>query len=413
MRVLAKIVRNQARNIANLILGRSVITPALGSMTLARSDLQLAEDLLKQPRDWNSREFLEEYQRAFAQFNESARAFAFMDGRVALNAVLYALELKPGDEIIVPGYTCVAVPNAVNFAGLRPVFADIELDTYGLDVAAVEARISTSTRAIVLHHLYGLICRDYEAILDLAQAKDLFVIEDCAHATGARFKGQRVGNYGHAAFYSSEQSKIFNTIRGGVAVANDDTLAARLGEFHAQVAEPPPEITERQLYNVILNYYLFRSAQKWWRGDLVELLYGRKRLSSISDDEKQGVQPEGYLRKMASPIARLGLNQISRLDELNAERRRTARQWDKWCEEHNYRKPLVVAESVPVFLRYPVMVEPERKSDTRWARKELGIELGVWFRSQLHPVQRQIAGCPNAEQAVLRCVNFPCLLAHE
>lgn len=70
----------------------------------------------------------------------------------------------------------------------------------------------------MLHHLYGLVCRDYELILQIAKEYDLWVIEDCAHATGAEYKGRKVGNYGHVAFYSSEQSKVFTTIQGGMAV---------------------------------------------------------------------------------------------------------------------------------------------------------------------------------------------------
>jgi dTDP-4-amino-4,6-dideoxygalactose transaminase len=112
---------------------------------------------------------------------------------------------------------------------------------------------------------------------------------------------------------------------------------------------------------------------------------------------------------MPAPIAALGLNQFRKIDRYNAQRRDTARRWDNWCNDRGYQKPRVLEGSVPVFLRYPVLVEPERKRDRAWAVRELGLEAGVWFVSHLHPSKRRVEGCPNADQAVARCINFPCL----
>lgn len=158
--------------------------------------------------------------------------FLSWGGRVALSACIYALDLQPDGEVILPGYTCVVVPNAFSYAGVKTVYSDIELDTYGLDVSQIENKITNKTKAILIQHLYGLVCRDYEAIIDLATHHGLKVIEDCAHCTGAEYKGKKVGNLGDVAFYSSEQSKVFNTIQGGVAVTNNDLLAQRLRVFY-------------------------------------------------------------------------------------------------------------------------------------------------------------------------------------
>ena len=79
-------------------------------------------------------------------------------------------------------------------------------------------------------------------------------------------------------------------------------------------------------------------------------------------------------------------------------------------DEKGYSKPLILADSTPVFLRYPLLVKPAMKMDTDWARRELGVNLGVWFRTNLHPSPRHVKGCPNADRAVAECVNLPCLL---
>ncbi len=333
-----------------------------------------------------------------------------MGGRVALSACIHALGLRPGDEVILPGYTCVVVPNAFHFAGVNIVYSDIELETYGLDARLLKSQITSKTRAILLHHLYGLVCRDYEAIIEIAQQHHLKVIEDCAHATGAVYRGQKVGNLGDVAFYSAEQSKVFNTIQGGVAITNDDQIAAGLREFYHNAPYPDRNRIDRQLHNVFLNYYRFKHPQRWWLGDLAEIRYGHKQLVSTTREEERGIRPAYYGQKMPAPIAALGLNQLRKLDHYNECRRHTAKRWEQWCNENGYQKPFIVDGSVPVFLRYPVLVEPNRKRDRSWSIKELGVEIGVWFVSHIHPTNCRIDGCPNADIAVTQCVNFPGVL---
>jgi hypothetical protein len=91
-------------------------------------------------------------------------------------------------------------------------------------------------------------------------------------------------------------------------------------------------------------------------------------------------------------------------------RRENAQRWDAWCDQHGYKKPVVIPESTPVFLRYPVLVDPRLKYDTRWFLKNLGVRQGLWFRSHLHPVDTPVEGCPNAARAVAGCVNLPTLM---
>jgi perosamine synthetase len=201
--------RDQARNLRNIICSRPLMTPSLGSMTLDQDDVDIASAWLHNRERWGEGEIVSRYEFEFGCWNGSKHAFAFMSGREALSACIHALGLQAGDEVILPGYTCIVVPNAFHYAGVKTVYSDIELETYGLHVAQLEAKITVKTRAILVRHLYGLVCRDYEAILDLARCHGLKVIEDCAHSTGAEYKRLKVGNRGDVAFYSSEQSKVF------------------------------------------------------------------------------------------------------------------------------------------------------------------------------------------------------------
>lgn len=401
---------HQAKNLVKLFLGYRLTTPSLGSMTLDLDDVAIAKRQLNDRENWFKPDTVKEYEDAFAMWNGSKYAFAFMGGRVALSACIYALNLKPGDEVILPGYTCVVVPNAFHFEGIKTVYSDIEVDTYGLDASLIEDKITSKTKVILLHHLYGIVCRDYEQIIKIAKRHNLFVIEDCAPSTGAVFNNKKVGNWGDVAIYSSEQSKVFTTIQGGMAVTNDDSLAERLKEYHNHADFPDAELIDKQLHSVIINYYLYKDSQRWWKGDIMRFRHKDKIIISTTKEEEQGIKPSYYGRKMPSPIAEIGLNQLKKIDHYNERRRETAKIWDKWCENNGYKKPLIIQNSIPVYLRYPVIVEPEKKSDTSWAYKELGVSLGVWFVSNIHPASWRVEGCPNADRSVKQCVNFPGLM---
>lgn len=410
LKTIARIGYHQLKNLYRLILRQPLTMPSFSSATLDEDDVALAKKWLKQKEKWGRTEEIEQYQQMFASWNGSDYAFSFMGGRVALSAIINALNLGPGDEAILPGYTCVVVPNAFNFAGIKIVYSDIELETYGLDAAQLEEKITPQTKVILLHHLYGLVCRDYLEIIEIARKHNLYVIEDCAHSTGAEFNGRKVGNLGDAAFYSSEQSKVFNTIQGGIAITNDPQIAEGLKAFHNEAPLPSKIKVENLLHSIFHNYYRFKHPQRWWRGDLVLLVSSKHLLLSTTKEEIDGNKPAYYGEKLPAPLAAIGINQLKKIDRYNELRRKTAERWADWCDTNGYRKPVVVAGSTPMHLRYPVLVEPEKKNDTSWGRKKEGVEIGVWFVSHKHPAPGVIEDCPNASIAVQRCINFPGLI---
>ena len=403
------VLRHQASVGVRLATGRPVSPFPLGSGTLDDDDVRIARAWLKRDTA-DDPAVVARFEQAFATWNGSSSAFAFASGRESLSAIIQAMGLQLGDEVIVPGYTCVVVPNAFAFSGITPVYADIEFETYGLDVAQLERHVTPRTRAILIHHLYGLVCRDYLAVLDFAGAHDLKVIEDCAQATGAALEGVRVGNRGDAAFYSFEQSKVMSTFQGGVAVARDAAVSARLAECRERASFPDANRTQRALRNVILNYHCFKHPQRWWRGDWMQLRHGGARIETTTEAEIRGERPAGYGARMPAALAALGSNQLRKIDYYNARRWEHASRWDRWCDENDLARASVIPGSSPVFLRYPVLVAPELKTDRSWSRRRLGVELGVWFVSNLHPSPRTVDGCPNADTAVKGCINFPTLL---
>jgi dTDP-4-amino-4,6-dideoxygalactose transaminase len=404
---LASVVRNQARNFRKIATRGPLVVPPLSSATVDADDVKLARALLREQGLWYDDKVVKEYERQFAQWSGARSAFAFVAGRVALSAIIEALQLGPGDEVIIPGYTCVVVPNAFRFAGVSVVCCDIELDTYGPDVAEVERAITRRTKAVLLHHLYGYVARDYLAIVELCRSRGLFVIEDCVQATGATLDGIKVGNRGDAAFFSSEYSKVFCTGRGGVATTSQPWIAERLQAYADRAAPPTPDLVAQQLKGVIRNYYANRHPQRWWISDLLHLFSPGDELISTTSTEIAGLRPNHYVQRMPGAVAALAINQLAKIDRYNEVRRAGAERWEQWAEREGLPRPVVIENSVPVCLRYPVRVKPELKADLNWASEALGVYPGRWFTSNFHPAPVRLQNCPRADEAVATCINLP------
>jgi dTDP-4-amino-4,6-dideoxygalactose transaminase len=407
---LVKSGRHQLKIFYKLVRGYPLNTPPLSSATLDIDDVQIATQLLNNRNDWYRDQECYEYNNQFSTWNGSKYAFSFMGGRVALSAIIHALDLKPDDEVIVPGYTCVVVANAFKYARVNVVYSDIELDTFALDIDKIKENITSKTKAILVQHTYGLLSKNLMDILQIAEKYSLYVIEDCAHSTGVVYQNSKVGNFGHAAFYSSERTKVFSTVKGGIAATNNEEIAYKLRQYYEDAPYPDESEIENILYSVKVGYYQNKHPQRWWRGDFFALRYWDKEIISTPKNEEKGIRPSNYGCKMPAALAALGLNQIKKLDLYNRQRQIVAIKWDRWCLENKYKPAVVVPGSKPIFLRYPILVEPIRKRKRNWALKDPGVEIGVWFVSNLHPIPSHLPNCPNANYAVQCCINFPTLL---
>src|SRR5262252_5513397 len=144
-------------------------------------------------------------------------------GRMAFYYILRALNLPRNSEIIIPALTFWVVPEMARLVGLRVVFVDVDPRTFLLDPDNVERAITPQTRAIVPTHLYGVPCK-MDAISQIARRHDLRVIEDCAHALGAKYQGRQAGTLGDAAFFSFQSGKPLNAFGGGMAFTRDTAL---------------------------------------------------------------------------------------------------------------------------------------------------------------------------------------------
>ncbi|MEK6279309.1 MAG: DegT/DnrJ/EryC1/StrS family aminotransferase [Acidobacteriota bacterium] len=177
--------------------------------------------------------YVEEFERAFAEFCGVRFAISCNSGTAALHVSLLALGVGPGDEVIVPTLTFVASANAVSYCGARPRFVDIEDDTWTIDPEKIEEKITPRTKAILPVHLYGHLA-NMNAINEIARRHNLSVLEDAAEAHGAEFGGRRVGSLSDVAAFSFYGNKTITSGEGGMAVTDSEDLKRQTAQLRGQ-----------------------------------------------------------------------------------------------------------------------------------------------------------------------------------
>jgi perosamine synthetase len=169
--------------------------------------------------------YVAEFERRFAAFIGAQHAAACSNGTTALHLAYAAMRLGEGDEVIVPSFTWVATANAAVYCGATPVFCDIELDSFNLDPAALEACITPRTKGIIAVHLFGL-CAEMDPIFEIARRHGLWVVEDAACAFGATYRGRAAGTLAEAAAFSFHPRKSITTGEGGMVTTSNAETAA-------------------------------------------------------------------------------------------------------------------------------------------------------------------------------------------
>jgi dTDP-4-amino-4,6-dideoxygalactose transaminase len=179
---------------------------------------------------WTGQE-CREFEKEFATFAGTQYAVALANGTVALDVALKALNIGAGDDVIVTSRTFLASASSIVTAGANPIFADVELDSQNISARTIEAVLTPNTKAIICVHLAGWMC-DMDPIMQLAAERGLYVIEDCAQAHGAQYKGKPAGSIGHISAWSFCQDKIMTTGgEGGMVTTNDEALWKKMWSY--------------------------------------------------------------------------------------------------------------------------------------------------------------------------------------
>jgi len=273
------------------------------------------------------------FERAFAELHEMPFAVALANGSLALEAILRACGIGPGDEVIVTPRSFIASASCVDLVGAKPVFADIDIDSEAISPATVSPLITRRTKAIIVVHLNGRPA-DMPGFMELAGRHNIFVFEDCAQAHGARINGKLVGSFGHASAFSFCQDKIISTGgEGGMVLFRDESHWRRAWSYRDHGKD----------YDLVFN----PSASPGFRW--LHTSFGSNwRLTEIQ--------------------AAIGLRQLAKLPKWTAARTANARKLEQWLRPY----PSVHIAPLPAnyqhaYYRFSFRVEPTRlKAD--WSR---------------------------------------------
>jgi len=168
--------------------------------------------------------YVKEFEDRFAKYAGVANAVATTSCTTSLHIAIAALDLQPGDEVLVPAFTWVSTANCVEYLGGTPIFVEIDLETFNIDPARIEEKITTRTKGIIPVHLFGLLA-DMDPILEIARKHDLFVVEDAACAFDSWYKGKHAGTFGDFGCFSFHPRKSITTGEGGMITTDDDEMA--------------------------------------------------------------------------------------------------------------------------------------------------------------------------------------------
>ncbi|MCE5187377.1 MAG: DegT/DnrJ/EryC1/StrS family aminotransferase [Planctomycetaceae bacterium] len=354
------------------------------------------------------------FESAFAEWIGVSNAFSFWKGRVALYAILRGLGIGAGDEVILPGYTCVMDVNPIKYVGAAPAYVDIEPMTYNINCDLLEEKITGNTRLIIAQHTYGFPC-DMDRILAIASKYNIPVIEDCCLALGSTYKGRLVGTFGKAAYFSFQWNKPFTTGLGGMAITSDSELADNITALCCNELVQPSFKEVMMLWAQLLVYRTLIYPRTTALAQSLFRTLTQKGLvvgSSSTTEYVPKIAPD-FFKGMSGIQARSGVRQLKKLAANMEHRRQMAALYDQLLVEAGHR-PLVYDRATmdPVLVRYPICVRNKQQAlhDAAGA----GIELGSWFECPLHPIETPLEAygytpglCPQAEKASQEVVNLP------
>jgi perosamine synthetase len=346
------------------------------------------------------------------------KVYTFWKGRVALYAILKALDIGSGDRVLLPGYTCMVVPSAVMFAGAQPLYADVEAASYNVTLGTLEAALQKCPpprpKAVIIQHTYGIPV-EAAPIIEWARSEGMPVIEDCAHVMGSSYHGVPCGSLGDAAFFSSQWNKPITTGLGGWAVANNQVLAQRLSLVRGSFKNPGLSEVRKLRLLVAAHQRLLRPKLYWQLMGLYRWLSHLGLVTGSSEkDEFRNEMPRRYALTMSRFQERLLARRMVETETIPRGRRRLAALYERELADAGISLPRIPPNSSAVFLRYPILVRNKR--DFLQKARERRLEVGDWFVSPLHPLEdnweqfgyRQ-GTCPVAEALCERVVNLPTL----
>lgn len=318
-----------------------IVEPALGG-----NELKYVSDCITTNWISSQGEYVNLFQDIFSRYVQCEYALCTSNGTTALHLAMEALGVGPNDEVLVPDLTFGASANAVMHTGAIPVFVDITPDTWTIDPQHAEELITERTRAIMPVHLYGHPC-DMDPVMDLAKRYNLHVIEDCAEALGARYKGRMVGTIGDVGCFSFFANKVITTGEGGMVVTSNAELMEKMRIMRDHGMEP---------------------GRRYWH------------------------QFPGFNYRLTNIQAAIGLAQMERIDDfMNARMERVRRYQQHLSDIPGIIQPPQADWAHNIYWLYSIVIDENETGFTRDVLMEALRQQGIETRPFFYPMHEQPA----------------------
>jgi len=320
---------------------------------------------------------LQEYKEILEEKLQSQNIYTFASGRMGFYSILKTLDLQKGDEIIIPSYTCVVVPNAILYANAKPVYCDINDDDFNIDVSKIEALITPKTKVLYAQHTFGQMC-DVEAIVALAKKHNLVVIEDAALAIGAHKNGRYAGTIGDFGYFSTDRSKVINTGLGGIVSLNNQKYKKQFDMFYAKVPYLDEQYTKKIAKTFLINIVTLHPSIYWF-GKFINVVLSKLKMMHYFLDEfyhnKSEITRYPYPARLSNIFAKIGISQMQSLESNLAYRKSVVQYYNNILGIYS---GAYINDPSNIFLRYSFLIQNRDYWERRFSSK---IDLSIWFKT--------------------------------
>jgi len=344
---------------------------------------------------------------------QSLSDFVYFRGRVALYAILEALGVKRGDEIITQAFTCIAVPEAIIAIGAKPIYVDIQSNNVNMDVNDLLKKLSSKTKAIIVQHTYG-IPADMDNIIKIAEEKNIPIIEDCCHTLMSTYKGKIVGTFGAGNFYSFEWGKPVIVGIGGSAIVNNVSLREKLKSDYNDYKFPSQVSQLRLRLQYIVHNILYKPSSYWFGRSL----YHKMASLGIAEGNYNPIQEgesksQDYSLRMSDYHRKLLEKEIEKIENLTSHSKWVASQYRERIKSNVVCHVKVSNDCKVIFARYPLITF--NKQELLEKARKANIEIADWYSTPIHPIKSnkwtlinyKKGLCPNAEMMCTKIVTLP------
>ncbi len=388
------------------------------SPNVEKNDWRRIGKLIFQPWRWKNGKWIEKLKNLIADYfqTEAKNIFLLNSGRSSLLTILKSLNLPPNSQVLLQAFTCNAAVNPILWAGLKPIFVDIDQDDFNISPEDLERKVQSAEnpRVVMVQHTFGWPARMNE-IITIAQKYNLILIEDSAHSLGAEYQGKKLGTFGDFAFFSFGRDKIISSVYGGAVLVNNSRYYQSFQQEYQKIKFPSHFWIFQQIFHPLAMKFLILPFYRWQIGKIILVIFQKLGLLSmaVAKEERRGEKPKYFPAKLPNALAEIAYFQWQKLTKFNQHRREIAEIYERELKNTaGIKLPKIKATSQPSFLRYPILVIQPRQIWRKMKKKR--IILGDWYWSPIIPPSTNLAkmnyqkgSCPIAETSCQKILNLP------